>query len=79
MKLIFKKDKVCQISVFQKVDNKEEDFSYVDMIKALMISKKMEAPEILGEFSEAEIKSINSMITLINKEITTIEEPDLLS
>ena len=74
MKLVFKKDKESQISVFQNVDGSEQDFSYVDMIKALIKSRKMEDPEISEGFTEAEIKSINSMVTYINKEISAKKE-----
>jgi len=74
MKLLFKKNEENQISVFQKVDGGEQDFVYVDMIKALIVSRKMEDPEISGRFTEAEIKSINSMVALINKAISTTEE-----
>lgn len=70
MKLKFKKDKESQISVFQIIDGNEKEFSYVDMIKALIKSKEMEQPEISKGFSPAEISSINSMVTLINKEIS---------
>lgn len=73
MKLIFKKDNESQISVFQFLDGQEREFSYVDMIKALIKSKQMETPEISGGFTEAEVKSINSMITFINKEISVTE------
>lgn len=74
MKLVFKKNEDSQISVFQKVDDREQDFVYVDMIKALIASRKMEDPEISGRFTEAEIKSINSMVTFINNAISTTEE-----
>lgn len=74
MKLVFKKNEESQISVFQNVDGSEQDFSYVDMIKALIESRKMEAPEISKGFTEAEIKSINSMVTFINREISTTDE-----
>ncbi len=76
MKLVFKKDKEGQTSVFQIVDNVEQEFSYVDMIKALIKSKKMEEPDISESFTDAEMKSINSMVTHINKEISTTEELD---
>ena len=79
MKLAFKKDKDSQISVFQIIDGHEQDFSYIDMIKALIESKKMEDPDISVGFTDAEIKSINSMVSFINKEITTTEELDFLS
>lgn len=79
IKLIFKKDKDAQISVFQNVDNQEIDFSYVDMIKALIDSKKMDEPDISGGFTDAEIKSINSMVSFINKEISTTESSGIFS
>ena len=47
---------------------------YVDMIKALIESRKLEPPEISEDFFEAEILSINSMVTFINKEISTTDE-----
>ena len=56
------------------VKGREQNFSYVDMIKSLIESKKMENPEISSGFTDAEIKSINSMVTFINKEITSKEE-----
>lgn len=74
MKLIFKKDKESQISVFQVLDGQELEFSYVDMIEALIKSKQMETPEILDGFTDAEVKSINSMVSFINKEISAIDE-----
>ena len=76
---MFKKDEESQISVFQNVDGREQDFSYVDMIKALIKSRKMGDPEIAEGFTEAEIKSINSMVTFINKEISATEESDSLA
>jgi len=79
MKLVFKKDEESQISVFQVVDGHEQEFSYVDMIKSLIESRKMEQPKISEGFTEAEISSINSMATFINKEIPTTEEPDSLA
>jgi hypothetical protein len=79
MKLVFKKNKEQQISVFHEVDGEQQDFSYVDMIKALIKSKKLDEPDISEGFAEAEIKSIKSMVTLINKEISAINESDLTS
>jgi hypothetical protein len=76
MKLIFKKDEDSQISVFQIIDGHEQDFSYVDMIKTLIESRVMEKPDMSGGFTDAEEKSINSMVTFINKEISTTEAPD---
>ena len=74
MKLIFKKDEESQISVVQDIDGNKQEFSYVDMIKALIESKKMEEPEISEGFTEAETTSIKRMVELINKEIEEKEE-----
>lgn len=74
MKLIFKKDKESQISVVQDIDGDEKEFSYVDMIKTLIASKNMEDPEVSEGFTEAEIKSINSMVEFINKEVEEKKE-----
>jgi hypothetical protein len=75
MKLVFKKDEESQIKVSQKVDGAELDYSYIDMIKSLIETRVMERPEISDDFTEAEIKSINSMISFINKEISATEQP----
>ncbi len=76
MKLIFKKDEESQISVVQDIDGKKQEFSYVDMIKALIESKKMEEPEISGDFTEAEVTSIKRMVEFINEEVGTDDEED---
>lgn len=76
MKLVFKKDEESQIKVSQKIEGAERDYSYVDMIKSLIETRVMEQPEISGGFTEAEIKSINSMVTFINKEISVTEQPE---
>ncbi len=73
MKLIFKKDKENQISVFQDLDGQEREFAYVEMIKSLIEATEMAAPVISGEFTEAEVKSINSMVTFINKELSATQ------
>ena len=74
MKLIFKKDEESQISVVQDIDGDEQDFSYVDMIKALIESKEMEEPEISGDFTGAETESIKRMVKLINEKVEEKEE-----
>jgi len=75
MKLIFRKDDDSQISVVQDIDGDQQDFSYVDMIKALIESSKMEKPEMSEGFTEAEVESINRMVEFINKEICVTDEP----
>ncbi len=65
MKLLFKKNEDSQINVYQIVNGKNHDFSYIDMINALIESKVMEKPEILDGFTEAEIKSIKKQVNSI--------------
>lgn len=76
MKLIFRKDEESQISVFQNIGGDEKEFSYVDMIKALIELKEMEEPEILGGFTDAEATSIKRMVEFINKEIGEKQEDE---
>jgi len=76
MKLVFKKSEESEISVLQIVDEGEREFSYVDMIKDLIQSRQMEQPEISEGFTDAEVKSIKSMVAFINKEISAIDEPE---
>jgi len=74
MKLVFRKDDEMDISVLQKTDDQELDFSYVMMIKSLIRTKKLEAPIVEGSFSDAEKESINSMVTLINEELESLNK-----
>jgi len=76
MKLVFKKDKDAHIEVFQDIGGKEKDFSYAEMIKALINSKKLEEPNIADDFSAAEIKSIKSMVGCINEKISNDGEEE---
>jgi hypothetical protein len=76
MKLIFNKDEKSQISVVQDIDGTEQEFSYVDMIKALIESRKMEEPEISEGFTDAEVTSIKRMVEFINKEVGTDDEDE---
>lgn len=73
MKLVFKKNE-GHIQVYQKVNDGEKAFEYVEMIKTLITSKELEDPEISNGFSDAEVNSINSMITHINKKIISEAE-----
>jgi hypothetical protein len=77
MKLVFKKDKNHQISVLQDIDGKRVVFDYVDMIKALIKSRRLEAPDISEGFTEAEVRSIKSMVERINKQISAIDKSDV--
>jgi hypothetical protein len=74
MKLIFKKNEKSEISVTQAIDGNEAPFSYVEMIKELIKAKKMDEPDISAGFTTAEVNSINSMVSFINKDISEKEE-----
>lgn len=74
MKLIFKKDDDSNISVFHEKGRVEVEFSYVEMIKKLIETKKLKAPAIEGDFSGAEKKSINSMVKHINDELKSLDQ-----
>ncbi len=76
MKLVFNKDENSQISVSQEVEGKTKDFSYVDMIKNLINEKKLEEPQVDDGFSEAETKSIKTMVDLINREVGALDEQE---
>lgn len=76
MKLVFKKDENSQISVFQDIDGKQSSFSYVEMIKCLIASKQLDNPQVDDGFSEAEKKSIESMVGLINKEVGALSDQE---
>jgi hypothetical protein len=76
MRLVFKKDHENQITVFNEVNGESRAFSYIEMIKELMKSKKLDDPDISDGFVDAEIKSIKTMISLINKEVAEVEEAD---
>ena len=72
MKLVFRKDENAQIIVLHKTGSEERDFAYVDMINCLLKSNKLEKPEISDGFTEAEKKSINSMVHHINEQLASV-------
>ena len=76
MKLSFNKDEESQVAVRLKFDDEEREFSYVEMIKTLLVDRKMDAPEITGEFTPSETKSINDMVSYINEDLSIDEEAD---
>jgi len=67
MKLVFRKNDQEEITVFQSFDDDERDFIYTDMIKVLIEDGELEAPVIEGDFTEEETRSINNMVSEINK------------
>lgn len=70
MKLIFSKNEKLEISVHKMSGDSRSEFSYIDMIKELITTQKLDNPELEGEFSEAEKGSIHSMVKHINDEVS---------
>lgn len=73
MKLVFRKDQEQNVLVAQQVGTKEHEFSYVDMIKYLIKHGDLAEPELVGDFTEAEVTSVRSMVSLINEEVNTLK------
>jgi len=67
MKLVFRKNEQEEITVLQSFDGNELNFIYTDMIKVLLEDGALEAPVVEGDFTEEEMRSINNMVTEINK------------
>jgi len=67
MKLVFRKNEQEEITVLQSFDDDERKFIYTDMIKVLLENGELEAPVIEGDFTEEETRSINNMVSEINK------------
>lgn len=67
MKLVFRKNDQEEITVLQSFDDGERNFIYTDMIKVLLKNGELEAPVIEGDFTEEEMRSINNMVSEINK------------
>ena len=70
MKLVFSKNEDLEITVHQKSGDDKVEFNYIDMIKDLIKTQKLDAPELAGDFSEAEKGSINLMVERINIEVS---------
>lgn len=69
MKLVFSKNEELEISVHSQSGSNKAEFSYIEMIKELIKEEKLDTPELVGEFTEAEKESVNSMIKHINDEV----------
>jgi len=68
MKLVFRKNDQEEITVIQSFDGDERNFIYTDMIKVLLEDGELEAPPVVeGDFTEEEMRSINNMVSEINK------------
>lgn len=70
MRLVFKKDESLEISVSSLDDGSAVEFKYLDLIRNLIKVKKLDEPELIGDFSESEKLSIASMINHINGVVT---------
>lgn len=67
MKLVFRKNDQEEITVLHSFDGDERNFIYTDMIKVLLKDGELEAPVVEGDFTEEEMRSINNMVSEINK------------
>jgi len=67
MKLVFKKSEDAEISVFISNGKDEVTFDYISMVKSLIEEREMETPDIIGDFTSAEIESIKSMVLYLNE------------
>jgi hypothetical protein len=67
MKLVFRKNDQEEITVVQSFDGDERNFIYADMIKVLLDDGELEAPVVEGDFTDEEKRSINNMVSEINK------------
>ncbi len=77
MKLVFNKDENQQIIVKNDFNGEQKDFSYIEMIKELIESRRLDDPVISEGFSDAEINSIKSMVSFINKEVSSIDDDNV--
>jgi len=67
MRLVFRKNDQEEITVLQSFDGDEHNFTYTDMIKVLLNDGALEVPVVEGDFTEEEKRSINNMVSEINK------------
>ena len=74
MKLSFQKEENGEIKVLIKDGAEYHDFSYSYMIRKLFEDKKIEEPEIKGDFSEDEIASIKDIANEIGESLVKAEE-----
>ena len=76
MKLIFEKSEDNEISVSIANGDTKEHFDYIEMVKTLIEEREMETPEMIGEFSVAEISSIQSMARYLNESLQKTENTE---
>ena len=66
MKLVFEKKDLQTIEVKLKHNENIHEFDYIAMLKGLLGSGSLGDSELTGDFSEAERKSIASMVKHLN-------------
>lgn len=74
MKLIFKKDENGNVLIELVTGTTTVDFSYVAMIKSLLVKNEVEEPEFDISISDDEQERIKAMLDKISAAIT--EEPE---
>jgi hypothetical protein len=76
MKLLFKKNDSADIEVSMFVGTTEVPFSYIEMIKCLIIGESMDSEfhETISEEEQAQIKDVLKEIDRIAKEKDSSEE-----
>jgi hypothetical protein len=68
MKIVFRKNDQEEITVvLQSSAGDDRNFVYTDMIKALLKDGELEMPIVEGDFTEEEKRSIDDMVSDINK------------
>lgn len=68
-----KENDECSINV-KISDDEEVAFSYIEMVKDLYENKELEAAEYVGDFTEKEKESVDSLVNDINMHVKTFFE-----
>ena len=77
MKLYFSKNGQNEIVVQMSSSTIQEDFSYIEMIKNLLIRNEFEETEYIGDFTDDEKGRIETMLKEINDSIiSSVEESE---
>lgn len=75
MQLAFEKKDDDKVEVFFKEDNQKVAFDYGELVLKLYNDKRMEPPEICGDFTEVEKQSIEQLVADINNAIEEANNP----
>jgi len=79
MKLYFSKDSSNEIVVKMSTSTVVEEFSYVEMIKNLLLDNKFDATDFSDDITEDEKDRIETMLSSINESIEKEEEENDIS